>query len=54
MGSAIAGRVALQAPHLPISERCLAGIRFGFPQDEQFRIMAMAGSFIECRLNSIS
>src|SRR5580658_8812757 len=47
MGSAIAGSGVLQAPHLPLSARCFAGIRFGFPQDEQFRRMAMAKSLIE-------
>lgn len=47
IGSAIAGNGVLQAPHLPVSARCLAGIRFGFPQDGQFRMMAMAKSFIE-------
>jgi hypothetical protein len=41
-GSAIAGSGALQAPHLPASARRRAGIRFGFPQDGQFRRMAMA------------
>ncbi len=37
----------LQAPHLPVSARCFAGIRFGFPQDGQFRVMAMERSYIE-------
>jgi hypothetical protein len=37
----------LQAPHLPVSARCFAGIRFGFPQDGQFRMMAIANSFVE-------
>jgi hypothetical protein len=45
MGSAIGGKGVLQAPHLPVSERCCAGIRFGFPQDEQFLMIAMAKSF---------
>jgi quinol monooxygenase YgiN len=54
MGSAIAGSAALQAPHLPMSGRCFAGIRFGFPQDGQFRIMAMVGSCNQCLVNSIS
>jgi hypothetical protein len=47
MGSAIAGKGVLQTPHLPVSARCFAGIRFGFPQDAQFRMMAMAKSSIE-------
>jgi hypothetical protein len=47
MGSAIAGSVVLQAPHLPVSARCFAGIRFGFPQDGQFRMMAIANSFVD-------
>ena len=38
---ATAGSSALQAPHLPTSERCLAGMRFGLPQDEQFRMTGM-------------
>ncbi len=46
-GSAIGGSVVLQAPHLPVSARCFAGIRFGFPQDGQFRVMAMERSSIE-------
>jgi hypothetical protein len=47
MGSAIAGKGILQAPHLPLSARCLAGIRFGFPQVGQFRMMAMAKSLVD-------
>jgi hypothetical protein len=50
MGSAIAGSGVLQAPHLPVSARCFAGIRFGFPQDGQFRMMAIANSFVESPL----
>jgi hypothetical protein len=50
MGSVIAGSAALQAPHLPMSRRCFAGIRFGFPQDRQFRIMAMVGSCTRCHV----
>jgi hypothetical protein len=38
IGSPIAGNSALQAPHLPTSERCLAGMRLDLPQEEQFRI----------------
>ena len=44
MGSAIAGSVALHAPHLLISARCFAGIRLDFPQDGQFRMIAKAES----------
>jgi len=40
-GSAAGGRGDLQAPHLPVSERCLAGMRFGFPQEGQFWMMGM-------------
>jgi hypothetical protein len=40
MGSAIAGSVALHAPHLPVSARCFAGIRFDFPHDGQLRMIA--------------
>jgi hypothetical protein len=47
MGSAIADSGDLQAPHLPVSARCFAGIRFGFPHDGQFRMMAMAKVLIE-------
>ncbi len=54
MGSAIAGNAALQAPHLPISDRCFAGIRFGFPQDWQFRMMAMVCPLINSFPNSTS
>jgi hypothetical protein len=50
MGSAIAGSGVLQAPHFPVSARCFAGIRFGFPQDGQFRIVAMANSLIKSPL----
>jgi hypothetical protein len=46
-GSAIGGSVVLQAPHLPVSAKCLAGIRFGLPQDGQFRVIAMEKSLIE-------
>jgi hypothetical protein len=46
-GSAIGDSGVLQAPHLPVSARCLPGIRFGFPQDGQFRMMGMAKSFRE-------
>ncbi len=47
IGSPIAGSAALQAPHLPVSARCLAGIRFGFPQDGHFRIIGIgAGPFV--------
>jgi hypothetical protein len=42
MGSANGGNAVLHAPHLPTSARCLAGIRFGFPQDGQFRTTGMA------------
>lgn len=42
MGSAIGGKADLQAPHLPVSAICFAGIRFGFPQDGQFRTMDIA------------
>jgi len=49
MGSANAGSAALQAPHLPVSARCFAGIRFAFPHDGQFRITAMTISLIGCR-----
>src|SRR3954463_11866827 len=41
IGSPVAGNSALQAPHLPTSERCLAGMRFDLPQDVQFRISGM-------------
>ena len=44
MGSAIAGSVALHAPHLPMSARCFAGIRLDRPQDGQFRMIAKAES----------
>ena len=54
MGSAIAGSVALHAPHLPMSARCFAGIRFDFPQDGQFRMIAKVEPSIECRVSSIS
>jgi hypothetical protein len=45
-GSAMGGSGDLQAPQRPVSERCFAGIRFGFPQDGQFRMMAMAMSSV--------
>jgi hypothetical protein len=45
MGSAIAGSGALQAPQRPTSARCLAGIRFGFPQAGQFLTFAIAFLF---------
>src|SRR5579863_10500730 len=45
MGSATAGSCALHAPQRPMSARCLAGIRFGLPQDAQFRTTAMAFPF---------
>jgi hypothetical protein len=41
------GSAVLQAPHLPVAARCLAGIRFGLPQDGQFRVIAMVKSLIE-------
>jgi len=41
IGSPIAGNSALQAPHLPTSERCLAGMRLDLPQEGQFRISGM-------------
>src|SRR5579863_1430584 len=41
MGSPIAGSSALQAPHFPTSERCLAGMRLDLPQVAQFRISGM-------------
>src|SRR5215468_4212560 len=41
MGSPIAGNCTLQAPHLPTSERCLAGMRLDLPQEEQFQISGM-------------
>src|SRR3954454_4367039 len=40
-GSAIGGSGALHEPHFPVSAMCFAGIRFGLPQDGQFRIMAV-------------
>ena len=40
-GSPIAGNSALQAPHFPKSERCLAGMRLDLPQEGQFRISGM-------------
>ena len=43
MGSAVAASVALHAPHFPTSARCFAGIRFDFPQDGQFRMIAKTG-----------
>jgi hypothetical protein len=50
MGSAIAGIADLHAPHLPVSARCFAGIRFAFPHDEQFRMMAIMISLIKLAL----
>src|ERR1035438_7745938 len=50
MGSADAGSAVLQAPHLPASARCFAGIRFAFPHDGQFRITAMTISSIDCHV----
>src|SRR6202012_5326256 len=44
-GAATGDSGALQAPHRPVSARCLPGIRFGFPQDGQFRMMGMAKFF---------
>jgi hypothetical protein len=44
MGSAMGGNGDLQAPHLPVSAMCLAGIRFGFPQEGQFRTMGISVS----------
>jgi hypothetical protein len=41
MGSPTAGNSALQAPHLPTSARCLAGMRLDLPQEGQFRIRGM-------------
>ena len=50
MGLAIAGSGALHAPHLPASERCFAGIRFGFPQAPQFLTIANCNlPFLRCR-----
>lgn len=46
-GSAIGGSAVLQAPHLPVSAKCLAGIRFGLAHDGQFRVIAMEKSLIE-------
>src|SRR5215471_3957572 len=40
-GSAIGGRGDLHAPHLPVSAMWFDGTRFGFPQDGQFRTIAM-------------
>ena len=45
-GSEAAGKGDLQAPHFPLSERCLAGIRLGLPQDGQLRIMAIVDSLM--------
>jgi hypothetical protein len=42
MGSDIGGKETLHAPHRPVSATCFAGIRFGFPQDGQFRMMDIA------------
>jgi hypothetical protein len=42
MGSAIGGKETLHAPHRPVSATCFAGIRFGFPQDGQFRMIGIA------------
>jgi len=41
MGSAIAGKGDLHAPHRPVSAMCFAGTRFCFPHDGQARTMAM-------------
>jgi len=42
MGSVIGGSGFLHAPHRPVSARRAAGMRFGFPQEEQFRMIGMA------------
>src|SRR5580698_3334106 len=44
MGSAMGGNGDLQAPHLPVSAMCLAGIRFGFPQDGQLLTIGITNS----------
>jgi hypothetical protein len=54
MGSDSADSVALHAPHLPMSERCFAGILFDFQQDGQLRMIGNIASPIEWRVNSIS
>jgi hypothetical protein len=40
----------LHAPHRPTSARCFAGIRFGLPQDGQFRTTDMT---ISCQPDPI-
>jgi hypothetical protein len=35
------GNAFLQAPHLPVSATCRAGIRFCFPHEGQLRMMGM-------------
>src|SRR6202034_3650716 len=47
-GVAIGDSGALQAPHRPVSARCLPGIRLGFPQDAQLRMMAI----VKCSLSA--
>src|ERR1700722_19627692 len=48
IGSDIGGKATLHAPHRPVSATCFAGIRFGFPQDGQFRIIGIADpSFVD-------
>jgi len=51
MGSPIAGNCALQAPHLPTSERCLARMRLDLPQEGQFRITFRTSSARKPRIN---
>jgi hypothetical protein len=41
----MAGSAALQAPHLPVSAMCFAGIRFCIPHAGQRRMMAISISF---------
>ena len=47
VGSATGASGDLQAPHFPVSARCLAGTRLGFPQDAQFRMMAMSRPWLK-------
>jgi hypothetical protein len=41
------GKAALQAPHRPVSARCLAGMRFGLAQEGQLRTMGIFSLFVE-------